>query len=704
MMFDTLDLGIFSRARVRHVRQTEIAECGLACLTMIASYHGLNIDMAVMRRRFVPSTRGASLQSLMTISDRLGFSSRAVRVEMEDLGVLALPTVLHWNMNHYVVLERVSGRKALIHDPAGTSGWVRLSEVSKLFTGVALEIEPTFGFEAGDVHQPLRLSKLWTRIRGLKRAVSQVVLLSLVIQILALVSPYYLQLAIDKALPELNIGFLGVLALGFGLFAILNGVASLLRSSVLLAVGSSFGYGLSSNVARKLFRLPIEWFSRRQVGDILSRFQSVVPIRKMLAEDAPATVVDGALAGLTFVLMLVYSQGLALIALTALAIYALIKIVLFRSHRTAQEEMIVATGREQSVLIETVRGIRPLRLAGREALRHALWQSRLTDAVNGNVRSQRLTNWQTTLQTTLFSLENIVSVWLAVGMVIQGGFSVGMVFAFLAYKAQFMTAASSLITKAFDFKMLSLHLDRLSDIALASEDMSFASDRDTGSPLKGQIVLQDVFYRYGDDDPVVLKGVNFTVEAGESVAITGPSGGGKSTLIQILLGLTKPTSGNIIVDGMPLQDFGYRSYHAQVAAVLQDDTLFGGSLSENISLFDENPNATLIRECARIASINDDIEAMPMGYETLVGEMGSALSGGQRQRVLLARALYRRPRILIMDEGTSSLDEMRERQINQAIAAMGITRIIVAHRKETIKSAERILYLDQGVVIERTLS
>ncbi|KAL0582190.1 hypothetical protein ABG067_008015, partial [Albugo candida] len=273
-------------------------------------------------------------------------------------------------------------------------------------------------------------------------------------------------------------------------------------------------------------------------------------------------------------------------------------------------------------------------------------------------------------------------------MVIRGGFSVGMVFAFLAYKTQFLTAAASLLTKASDFKMLGLHLDRLSDIALATEDMTFGSDRDAGLKLKGRIEIEDIFYKYSDDDPYVLKGVSFTIEAGESVAITGPSGGGKSTLVQILLGLTKPTSGNIVIDGLALQDFGYRSYHAQVAAVLQDDTLFAGSMSENISLFDDNPDASFIRECAQIAAIHDDIEAMPMGYETLVGEMGASLSGGQSQRVLLARALYRKPRVLIMDEGTSSLDQTRERQINQAVAAMGITRVIIAHRKETIESAD----------------
>lgn len=696
-----LDFSILPRSRVIHVRQTEVSECGLACLAMIAEYHGLEVDMAALRRRFVPSTRGVTLRSLIGTADRLGLASRAVRIELDDLGALALPAVLHWNLNHFVVIEAVSGRRALIHNPAGTSQWLVLGDVSKHFTGVALELEPTADFDVGDYRQRLKLSNLWTRIRGLKRAVAQTVVLSLIIQVFALVSPYYLQLAIDSALPELNLGFLGVLALGFGLFAVVNGVASMLRASVLLAVGSSFGYGLSSNVARKLFRLPVDWFGRRHVGDVLSRFQSVVPIRKMLAEDAPATLVDGALAFLTFCLMFVYSPLLSVVAVVALGVYAAIRIVLFTSQRRAQEEVLVATGREQSVLIESIQGIRALRLAGRETLRHALWQSRMTDAVNGNVRSQRLTNWQTTLQTTLFAVENVVSVWLAVGTVIGGGFSVGMVFAFLAYKTQFLTAAASLITKASDFKMLSLHLERLSDIALAKEDVSFESAREAGAQLMGDVELREVYYQYGASDPFVLQGVNLRVCAGESVAITGPSGGGKTTLLMILLGLTDPTRGEVVVDGMPLRTFGYRSYYEQVAAVLQDDVLFSGSLIENISLFDENVDLVRVRDAGQAAAIHDDIEAMPMGYETLVGEMGTALSGGQRQRVLLARALYRTPKLLIMDEGTSHLDEPKEREVNHAISMMGITRIIVAHRKETIASAQRVLVLDRGVLMER---
>lgn len=696
-----LDLGFLTRARVRLVRQTEIAECGLASLTMVANYHGLDIDLGSMRRRFAPSLRGAALRSLIGIADKIGLTPRAVKLPLEQLANLHVPCILHWDMNHYVVLERVKGDRALIHNPDGRSRWMPMAEVSDHFTGVALELRPSDNFETGKQRERLKLSQLWRRMTGMKRALAQVLVLSLVLQAFVLASPYYMQIAIDNALPALDNDLLTVLALGFALFTLINAGATLLRSFVLLVAGTSLGFGLASNIARRLFRLPIDWFEKRHTGDILSRFQSILPIQNMLTQGAVAALVDGAMAILTLALMFWYSPLLAFVALVAFALYGLVRFVSFAFEREAQEAAIITGGKEQTTLIETLRGMTTLRLFGRETLRHALWQTRLTDAVNADVRVARIAIWQQTANILIFGIENIVTIWLAIGFVIEGaGFSVGMVFAYMAYKTQFIQKAAALIDQGIAFKMLGLHLERLSDIALSDEDKSFGASADIETPLKGRIELRDVFYRYAPSDPLVLEGVNLTVEPGEHVAITGPSGGGKSTLVKLLLGLVEPDNGDVVVDGLPLARFGYKSFHGQVAAVLQEDSLFAGTLADNIALFDEAVDMERVVASAVAASIHDDIAKMPMQYETLVGDMGSTLSGGQKQRVLLARALYRQPKILVMDEGTAHLDAAHEQAVNAAIGAMGITRIIIAHRKETIEIAERILVMVAGQLHE----
>ncbi|HEX8063270.1 MAG TPA: peptidase domain-containing ABC transporter [Allosphingosinicella sp.] len=692
-----LDLGLLTRPRIRLVRQVEAAECGLACLTMVANYYAFDTDLGTIRRRFSLSLRGAALRVLIGYADQIGLAPRAVKLPLEGLPKLHLPAILHWDMNHYVVLERVKRDKALIHNPAGSSAWMPMTKISDHFTGVALELRPSDNFETVTQRERLRLSQLVQRIGGMKRALAQVLALTLVLQAFVLASPYYMQVAIDSALPALDSDLLVVLALGFALFVLINAAASLLRSFVLLVAGTTLGYGIATNIARRLFRLPIEWFERRQTGDILSRFQSIAPIRDLLTKGAVAAIVDGSLAILTLGLMIFYSALLAMISLAAFALYVIIRLVSFRFEREAQESVIIATGKEQTTLIETLRGITTLRLFGSEALRHALWQSRLTDTINGDVRVSRIGLWQTTASTTLFGLENVITIWLAVSFVIAGqGFSVGMVYAFIAYKTQFIQKATSLIDQGVAFRILALHLERLSDIALYPEDKSFQQASDLGGDLKGKIEFKNVFYRYSNADPFVLQDANLTIEPGEHVAITGPSGGGKTTLIKLLLGLIEPEGGEILVDGLSLSRFGYKSFRGQVAAVLQDDNLFAGNLAQNIALFDDEMDMTRVTRAAIAASIHDDIMCMPMQYESLVGEMGSTLSGGQKQRVLLARALYRNPKILVMDEGTSHLDAAHERAVNAAIAELGITLVLVAHRKETIDAAERVLIVAGG--------
>jgi ATP-binding cassette subfamily B protein RaxB len=697
-----LDLGLVRRRRVRLIRQTEVAECGLAALAMVSNYHGSDVDLAGLRKRFQPSLRGAALKSLIVTADAMGLAARAVKLPLEALSGLHLPAVLHWNMNHFVVVEEVRGDRALIHDPDGRSGWMPMAEVSRHFTGVALELRPADDFEPEVARDRLRLSQLWRRMTGLKRALAQTLLLSLVLQAFALASPYYMQVALDDALPSLDRNLLTVLALGFGCFTLINAGATLLRSFVLLSAGTSLGYGIAVNVARRLYRLPVTWFEKRHVGDVLSRFQSIMPIRQFLTEGAVGSALDGSLALFTLAIMLFYSPALSMVALVALLLYLLVRLSSYAAQRTAQEDVIVLGGREQSTMIESLRGIVTLRLFNRETARHAQWQSRLTDAMNASVSLARVTAWQQTASTAILGVETVVTVWLAIGMVIDGGFSVGMVFAFIAYKTQFLQRSASLLDQVVAFRMLGLHLERLSDIALAEQDVSFLEEPDAPRTLEGRIELRGVGYRYSPTDPWVLRGVDLVIEAGEHVAITGASGGGKSTLVRIILGLVTPQEGEVLIDGVPLGRFGHKTFHEQVGAVLQDDHLFAGSLADNVALFDEDPDADRIASCTAAAAMADDVAAMPMGYDTLVGDMGSSLSGGQRQRLLLARALYREPRLLVMDEGTSHLDPAREQVVNAAVAELGITRIVIAHRLETILAADRIYGTEQGRLREIT--
>lgn len=691
---NALDLGFFSRSSVRLMRQTEVAECGLACLAMIAGYYGLEVDLGTLRRRFVMSMRGASLKSIMNIADSMGLTPRPVKLPIGELGNLNLPGILHWDMNHYVVLEKIKNGKALIHDPASNSKWYDQDELSKYFTGVALELRPSDNFETGEYRERLKLSQLWRRMSGLKRAVVQTLVLSVVLQAFVLASPYYMQIAVDTVIPAQDRDLLAVLSIGFGLFTLINVVASMLRSFVLLNVGKMMGFGISSNIVRRLFRLPIDWFEKRSTGDILSRFQSIGPIQSILTTGAVAALLDGTMAIFTLAIMFFYSPTLSLVALIAFALYVVVRAVTFRIERDAQEASIVTGAKVQSMMIETLRGITTLRLFGKEVERHTLWQTKSVDAINASIAVSRISIWQGLADTLILGLEGIIAIWLAINFVIDGGFSIGMVFAYMAYKGQFLNKAVSLLDQAIAFRMLNLHLERLSDIALAKEDIGFQKSHSMDADLQGRIELRNLSYRYTPSDPLVLEGLSLTVEPGQYVAITGVSGGGKSTLMKIILGLVEPESGEIVIDGEPLPRFGYQNYRQQIGAVTQDDNLFAGTLADNIALFDEAPDMDRIIAAAKAASIHKDISHLPMQYETLVGDMGSSLSGGQKQRVLIARALYRQPRLLVIDEGTSHLDSSHEAEVNAAIGKMGITRIIVAHRKETIAAAQQVYVLE----------
>ncbi|MXO47632.1 ATP-binding cassette domain-containing protein [Erythrobacter vulgaris] len=695
-----IDLGIFPGEKMKLVRQTEMSECGLACVAMVASHWGVDLDMASLRRRFSISQRGATINTLIVVANKLGLSARPLKVPLEELQYVRFPAILHWDLNHYIVIQKLERGIATIFDPAASIKKLTLTELSDHFTGIALELSPVENFHQPEPSPRLRFSQLWRGVSGLKRTLLQIAVLTVVTQAFILLSPYFLQLAVDHVIPASDLPFLLILSLAFGIFAIIYAMSSFLRSFVFLSSGTLLSFVMASNVGRQLFRLPVAWFERRHVGDILSRFQSLQPIQDLLIKGSVVTALDGVLAIAILIVMFLYSALLASISLAAFLLYLLVRLVLFRFERRATETAIAMRAKEQSTLIESIDGIVPLRLSSKESARFSLWQNKLNDSLNADVSEERVRIWQETSNILILQLETIIVVAFAISFVLNEQFSVGMVFAYLAYKTQFLQSASKLVDKFIEFRMLGLHLERISDIALATRDISFDYPGNDENKLKGAIALNDVDFRFSDADPLVLNSVSLCVASGEHVAIKGPSGGGKSTLAKILLGLLEPTSGDVTVDGVPIRDFGYQQYHDSVAAVLQDDVLFSGSIAENIALFEPGADLDRIREAAKAAAISDDIEKMPMKYETFVTERGSNLSGGQRQRLLLARALFRNPRLLLLDEGTSSLDTWHERKINEAIRTLRITRIVIAHRQETIDQANRVFEMKDGSLTE----
>lgn len=369
----------------------------------------------------------------------------------------------------------------------------------------------------------------------------------------------------------------------------------------------------------------------------------------------------------------------------------------FRRLRNANLDFIAASADETGTMIETVRGISTIKLFGRLGERMNLWQNKRAEAVNAEIRMGRTNVWVNVTGTLLERLETVLFVYLAISMVISGSFTVGMVFAFQAYKGQFLDASLRFVGVVFEYRMLAMHVDRIADIALEQpEEVKGTGSRIGRAPLAGHIELRDVHFRYGRDDPEVLSGVNLAIAPGESIAITGPSGGGKSTLLKVVMGLHQPSAGQLLVDGEPLGKVGIDNLRRLFATVLQDDVLYTGSVAENIAFFDPDMDLERVIECAQTACVHEEIIGFAMGYDTLVGEMGATFSGGQKQRIFLARALYHRPRILILDEGTANLDAAKEAEVNANLAALKLTRIMVAHRPETIASAERVVELRDG--------
>ncbi|WMS92515.1 peptidase domain-containing ABC transporter [Pseudoalteromonas sp. HL-AS1] len=685
--------------RLPVILQTEAAECGLASIAMVAAYYGYKTDLTSLRQEHEISLKGANLEELMQIADKLKLSTRALRLDLEHLSQLKTPCILHWDMNHFVVLKKVTKKSIEIHDPGLGERKYTMEEFSKHFTGVALELSPTEEFKSEDSRVNLKLSDFWSKVTGLKSTLGKVFVLSLLLQAFAIASPYYMQLVVDEVILSYDRNLLAILAIGFGLLMAIEMVTGAVRSVLLLHFGNLMSIQLGANLFHHLVRLPLQYFEKRHIGDVVSRFGSLQQVKELLTKGVIEAVIDGVMAIATLIMIFLYSPKLSVIVLIAIAIYAVFRIAMYRPLRQMSEEVIVNQAKEQSNFMETVRGIQTIKLFGREVQRQSVWHNKYADSLNSGIRVGHLNIGYEAFNKVIFGLENVLVIYFAAMLVMEGDLTVGMLFAFMAYKRQFVEKMASLIEKIIEFKMLSLHFNRLADISLTEKEQDIQGKM-SGKKISGDIELKGINYRYNKKEAPVFKHLDLSIKAGESVAIIGPSGCGKTTLAKLMLGLFEPDEGKIEVDGVDIRQLGLGQYRTQIAAVMQDDQLLSGSIADNISFFDPELDMQQVEWAAKIAAIDKDILQMTMGYNTLVGDMGAALSGGQIQRLLLARALYRKPKILFMDEATSNLDTKLEFSVNEAVKNLDVTRIIIAHRPETIASADRVIELRYGEAVE----
>ncbi len=682
--------------------QAEAAECGLACLAMVAAHHGHRVNIGGLRRQFPVSMKGATLAQLIQIASRLDLAPRPLRLELDELHKLTTPAILHWDLNHFVVLERVDARSITILDPATGRREVPMALVNRHFTGVALELTPTANFKPIDARVTVHLSDLWGRLINFRSAFTQLLLLSLLLQMTALALPFFMQLTIDEAIGQSDGNLVILLLAGFGLVYAVNILIKALRSWVVLTLGQMISFQLGGNIIRHMLHLPTRYFESRHVGDLMSRLQSVGPIQSILTQGIVNALIDALLAITTLVVMALISMPLMIVTVATTVLYILFRAAIYPAIRRRTEEELIADAHEDTYTMETMRSMRAIKLHVNEAVREAGWRNRYADVITASYRTETYRIWSRLAEGFITNGQFLALVGIAALAVIANEMTIGVMLAFLAYRASFMDSATSLIDHAERWRLLSVHLERLSDIVSERrEDVIHSMPREQLLTAP-EIIVEDIAFGYDSDQKPVFTDLSFAIPAGSFVAIVGESGAGKSTLMRMLLGLMKPQSGRLLIDGQPLGPTNTTAWRARISAVMQDDHLLSGTLADNICFFAEHANMQHVEHAARMARIHDTIMAMPMGYQSLIGDMGNALSAGQRQRVLLARALYRDPDAIFLDEGTANLDEENEAAIGDMLAKLPITRVAITHRPALVDRADFVLRMVDGrMMVER---
>jgi len=681
--------------RVPLILQSQRTECGLAAITMIANCHGHDLDLAAMRKRF--GDMAPSLKTILTIAGRLGLISRPLRLGLTDMPKLVLPAILHWEFDHFVVMTRIRRGRMVLHDPAVGRRVVDRKEFDNAFTGVAIEFTRGPNFAAQALQGQPSLFGLLKSFRGLGRYLALMLSLLVVTQAFALVPPIATQLLIDELVLGQDRQWLYRVIAGIALVMLATLLIDTLRRQIGLFTGMRLATDSTTKVVYHLLRLPAATIETRSVGDLLSRIDSLRPLRTVLTETILHATVQGVVVLTTVALMLAYSRPLAGVAVLALTLGVLIQLAVLPRSRSLNLEALLASARSGNSLIDSLRAYASVNALGLTVQRLAHWQHGFVTATNAQARGGQLSVLAGAAQGAASIFEYALFLGIGIEGVLTKQLTLGVLFAFMSLRGRLANATAEFVAAASQIYLARSHLDRVAEV-IAEEPERDSRLATLRQPLSGTITCRQLEFHY-PGGPSIIHGFNVHIEAGESIVIRGPSGVGKSTVLRLLAGTLRADRGSLNYDGIEAALWDRDALRRQFGIVLQSDSLFEGSIADNISCFESTPDVGRIRAAAQLAVIWDDLQALPMGLHTPVCGASGGLSGGQVQRLLLARALYRRPRILFLDEATSHLDHATERRVVDNLGSLGVTTISVAHRRNAVAKASRTIELHSPVSV-----
>lgn len=686
--------------KITPVLQGTATDCGLACMAMVLHAHGSDVNLEGLRKSVQASSQGVSVVQILAVANTFGVFARAVRLDLDLLPALKLPAIVHWNFNHYVVLEKLDGRTVTIVDPSKGRLTLQLDQFSRHFTGIAVEFSKLPTFVAISQLVRIALSDLWTTMKGWKSAVVMVAMVSIAIQFGIIIAPLFMSVIVDHAIAARSIGLLTAILLaatGAHAFVI---VGEMIRRSLLLSLGTNLVAQLNLNLVNHLLRLPYSFFQQCRLNDLLSRIDSIRGVKEALTDGAIPFAIDGIFSMFILVSLLFLSPPLAVAIFAFFAVFALVRLATYRKLRLLNDLVQDRAAEERSQIMDTLRAIQTVKVLNAESTRLSAWHGADLAALGSIHAQQRYQSWIRAVNSAMLASEQVIVIGLAAFFVIQGKISVGLLFSIVALRQQFHDRAYPLVERVIEFKLLRARLERLAAIVMTSKEYEHDGASHTSLDMEHSAIdIQGLAFQYAPQSPKLFNGLNLRVEPGQFVAIKGKSGQGKSTLIKIMLGLVTPTAGTICVGNTRLDGMTIGAFRNIAAAVMQDDQLFSGTIFDNISGFDPNASIEQIHEAAELACVHEDILNMPAGYFGQIGDMGASLSGGQRQRILLARALYRKPLVLFLDEGTANLDLACEAEIIRRIRALNMTVICVAHRARALEVADVVYELIDGELL-----